>query len=110
MCVWQNEGSQVLNEEDSMSVSDEERRDAKKARELARKKLLKIMNLQADIDSELRDEPRSPFGSKKWKHADLETLHRLVAVTAIQFVLFEPVERVKGNEEVKDRARSLVAL
>jgi hypothetical protein len=37
-------------------------------------------------------------------------LQRLVAMTAIQFVLFEPVERVKGNEEVKVRAESLVSM
>ena len=38
-----------------MSVPDEVRRDAEKTGELVRKKLLEIMDLQADIDSLLRD-------------------------------------------------------
>ena len=92
-----------------MSVPDEVRRDAEKTGELVSKKLMEIMDLQADIDALLRDEHPTPFGSKKWQYADIESLQRLVAMTAIQFVLFEPVERVKGNEEVKVRAGSLVS-
>jgi hypothetical protein len=93
-----------------MSVPDEVRRDAEKTGELVRKKLMEIMDLQADIDALLRDKHPTPFGSKNWQYADIEALQRLVAMTAIQFVLFEPVERVKGNEEVKVRAESLVSM
>src|SRR3954451_20517244 len=92
-----------------MSVSDEERRDAEKTGELVRKKLMEIMDLQGDIDALLRDKHPTPFGSKNWQYADIEALQRLVAITAIQFVLFEPVEMVKANEEVKVRAESLVS-
>src|SRR5260221_8870070 len=93
-----------------MSVPDEVRRDAEKTGELVRRKLMEIMDLQADIDALLRDKHPTPFGSKEWQYADIEALQRLVALTAIQFVLFEPVERVKGNEEVKVRAGSLVSM
>jgi hypothetical protein len=93
-----------------MSVPDEVRRDAEKTGELVRKKLMEIMDLQADIDALLRDDHPTPFGSKNWQYADIEALQRLVAMTAIQFVLFEPVEWVKGNEEVKVRAESLVSM
>jgi hypothetical protein len=93
-----------------MSVSEEERRDAEKTGELVRKKLMEIMDLQADIDALLRDNHPTPFGSKNWQYADIESLQRLVAMTAIQFVLFEPVERVKGDEEVKLAAGKLVSL
>jgi hypothetical protein len=93
-----------------MSVPDEVRRDAEKTGELVRKKLMAIMDLQADIDALLRDKHPTQFGSKNWEYADIEALQRLVAMTAIQFVLFEPVERVKGNEEVKVRAESLVSM
>ena len=93
-----------------MSISDDERRDAEKTGELVRKRLMEIMDLQADIDALLRDKHPTPFGSKNWQYADIESLQRLVAMTAIQFVLFEPVERVKGNEEVKVRGESLVSM
>src|ERR1700731_2914120 len=84
-----------------MSVPEEVRRDAEKTGELVRKKLMEIMDLQADIDALLRDKHPTPFGSKNWQYADIESLQRLVAMAAIQFVLFEPVEHVEGNEEVK---------
>ena len=93
-----------------MSVPDEVRRDAEMTGELVRKKLMEIMDLQADIDALLRDKHPTPFGSKNWQYADIEALQRLVAMTAIQFVLFEPVERVKGNKYVKARAESLVSM
>ncbi|MHB1778070.1 MAG: hypothetical protein ACYCU7_19120 [Acidimicrobiales bacterium] len=93
-----------------MSVPDEVRRDAEKTGELVRKKLMEIMDLQADIDALLRDEHPTPFGSKHWKYADIEALQRLVAMTAIQFVLFEPVERVNGNDQVKIAAEKLVSI
>jgi hypothetical protein len=93
-----------------MSVPDDVRRDAEKTGELVRKKLMVIMDLQADIDALLRDKHPTPFRSKNWQYADIEALQRLVAMTAIQFVLFEPVEWVKGNEEVKVRAESLVSM
>lgn len=49
-----------------MSVSDEKRRNPEKAGELVRKKLMEIIDLQADIDALLRDNHPTPFGSKKW--------------------------------------------
>ena len=55
-----------------------------------RVKLLDIMDLQGDIDTLLRDVRRSPFGSEKFKNARPEELQRLVMMTALQFVLFEP--------------------
>ena len=93
-----------------MSVSDEERRDAEKAGELVRKKLKEIMDLQADIDALLRDKHPTPFGSKNWQYADLESLQRVVAMTAIQFVLFEPGGHVKGNDEFKVAADKMIEI
>src|SRR6266567_9008772 len=93
-----------------MSVPDEVRRDAEKTGELVRKKLLEIMDLQADIDALLRDKHPSPFGSQKWQYASHEALQRLVAMTAIQFILFEPVGWVEGNDEFKAAADKLVGL
>ena len=93
-----------------MSVSDEERRDAEKTGALVRKKLMEIMDLQADIDALLRDKHPTPFGSKNWEYACPEALQRLVAMAAIQFVLFEPVERVKGNDEFKVAADKIVEI
>ena len=93
-----------------MSVPDEVRREAERTGELVHKKLMEIMDLQGEIHALLRDDHPTPFGSKNWQYADIESLQRLVAMTAIQFVLFEPVERVKGNEEVKVRAESLVSM
>lgn len=93
-----------------MSVSDEERRDAEKTGELVSKKLMEIMALQADIDALLRDKHPTPFGSKNWQYASIEALQRIVAMTAIQFVLFEPVERVKGNDEFKVAADKIIEI
>jgi hypothetical protein len=93
-----------------MNVPDDVRRDAEQTGELVRKKLMEIMDLQADIDALLRDAHPTPFGSKNWQYACPEALQRLVAMTAIQFVLFEPVGHVKGNEEVKVAAQKLVSL
>jgi hypothetical protein len=93
-----------------MSVPGEVRRDAEKTGELVHKKLMEIMDLQADIDALLRDKHPTPFGSKNWQYADIESLQRLVAMMAIQFVLFEPVGRVKGNEDIKAAAEKLVSL
>jgi hypothetical protein len=93
-----------------MSVPDEVRRDAERTGELVRKKLMEIMELQADIDTLLRGDHPTPFGSEKWQYACLEALQRTVALTAIQFVLFEPVDRVKGNDEVRVAADNLIKL
>lgn len=93
-----------------MSVPDEVRRDAEKTGELVRKKLLEMMDLQADIDGLLRDTHPTPFGSKNWQFASPEALQRLVAMTAIQFVLFEPVGRVKGNDEFKVAADKMIEI
>ena len=91
-----------------MSVPDEVRRDAEKTGELVRKKLMEIMDLQADIDALLRDKHPTPFGSKNWQYADLESVLRVVAMTAIQFVLFEPVGHVKGNDEFRAAADKMI--
>jgi hypothetical protein len=93
-----------------MSVPDVVRREAERAGALVRKKLMEIMELQADIDTLLRGDHPTPFGPEKWRYACLEALQRLVALTAIQFVLFEPVERVKGNDEVQIAADKLIKL
>jgi hypothetical protein len=93
-----------------MSISDEERRDAEKTGELVSKKLMEIMDLQADIDALLRDDHPTPFGSKNWQYACPEALQRLVAMTAIQLVLFEPVGRVKGNDELNLAADKMIEI
>ncbi len=91
-----------------MSVPDEVRRDAERTGDLVRKKLMEIMELQADIDTLLRGNEPTPFGSERWQYACLEALQRIVAMTAIQFVLFEPVGRVKGNDEFKLASEKLI--
>jgi hypothetical protein len=93
-----------------MDVSDEERKDAARIEELVRKKLLEIMDLQADIDALLRDKHPTPFGSGRWKNARPETLQRTVLMTAIQFVLFEPDELAPGNDEFKVVADKLLQI
>jgi hypothetical protein len=93
-----------------MNVPDDVRRDAEKTGELVCKKLLEIMDLQADIDALLRDKHPSPLGSQKWQYACPEALQRLVATAAIQFVLFEPADRVQGNSEVRSAAEKMVSL
>ena len=93
-----------------MSVPDKARRDAEKTGGLVRQKLMAIMDLQADIDALLRDNHPTPFGSMNWQYASLEALQRLVAMAAIQFVLFEPVARVQGNDEFKVAAEKMLAI
>ena len=93
-----------------MDVSDEERRDAAKTEELIRKKLLEIMDLQADIDALIREKHFTPFGSARWKNSRPETLQRWAAMMAIQFILFEPVDWVKGNDEVQNVGKKLMDL
>ena len=93
-----------------MSVPDEVRRDAERTGELVRKKLMEIMDLQADIDGLLRPDHPTPFGSKRWRYAPLEALQRLVAMTATQFVLFEPADWVKGNDEFRDVADRMLTV
>lgn len=91
-----------------MNVPDEGRREAENTGELVHKKLLEIMDLQADIDALLRDRHPTPFGSQKWQYASHEALQRLVAMTAIQFVLFEPKGWVKGDDDFKVAAEKLI--
>ena len=93
-----------------MDVPDEVRRDAERTGALVGKKLMEIMELQADIDTLLRGDQPTPFGSEKWQYACLEALQRVVAMTAIQFVLFEPVGRVKGNDEFKVAADKMIEI
>lgn len=91
-----------------MDYSEEEINDAIKTQQLVCQKLLEIMDLQGDIDALLRDSHPSPFGSAKWKNARPEELQRLVMMTAIQFVLFEPKDWVQGNGDFKDAAEKLI--
>jgi hypothetical protein len=93
-----------------MRVPDEVRRDAEKAEVLVCKKLLEIMDLQADIDPLLRDVHPTPFGSNQWKYACPEALQRLVAMTAIQFILFEPEDWVEGNDEFRAAADKIFTI
>ncbi len=93
-----------------MSVPDEVRREAEKAGAIVRKKLLAIMDLQAEIDTLLRGDQPTPFGSARWRYASLEALQRFVAMTAIQFVVFEPVGWVEGNEELKTAADEVMKI
>ena len=93
-----------------MSVSEGERRDAERTGELVSKKLMEIMELQADIDTLLRGDHPTPFGSKNWQYACPEALQRIVAMTAIQFVLFEPITWVKGNDEFKFAANKMIEI
>jgi hypothetical protein len=93
-----------------VSAPDEVRKDAERTGELVRKKLMEIMELQADIDGLLRDDHPTPFGSKKWQYASPEALQRLVAMTAIQFVLFEPVAWVEGNDEFRGAADKMIEI
>jgi hypothetical protein len=84
-----------------MSVPDEVRREAERAGKLVREKLLAIMDLQAEIDTLLRGDRSRPFHLEKWRYASPEALQRVVALKAIQFILFEPVDWVTGNDEFK---------
>lgn len=93
-----------------MDVSDGERREANRIGSVVRKKLFEIMDLQGDIDSLLRDEHPSPFGSAHYNNSRIETLQRVVAMTAIQFLLFEPEHLVKGNKEVHAAGEKMLDL
>jgi hypothetical protein len=93
-----------------MSVPENEWREAARAQELIRKKLLEIMDLQADIDGLLRDSHPSPFGAAKWKNARPEELQRLVLMVAIQLVLLEPRDWVAGNDKFRAAADEMLPL
>ena len=93
-----------------MNVPEDERREAAKTQELVCKKLLEIMDLQADVDALLRDNHPTPFGSASWKNARPEELQRLALMTAVQFVLFEPVEWVADNDEFRTAAEELLRI
>lgn len=93
-----------------MSVPEEERRDAENTGILVSKKLQEIMDLQADIDALLRDRHPTPFGSQNWQYACIEAQQRVVAVTAIQFILFEPNGRVEGDAEFRVAAARLLEI
>ncbi len=92
-----------------MDVSEEERREANRIGGLVCKKLFEIMDLQGDIDALIRDKP-TPFGSGPFKNCRPETLQRVVAMTAIQFILLEPASLVSGNEEVHALGKNLIDL
>ena len=84
-----------------MDYSEEEKRDAERTAGVLCNKLLEMMDLQADIDTLIRGDKPTPFGRAKWKNARPEILQRLVAMTAIQFILFEPLDWVEGNDKFK---------
>ena len=92
-----------------MDVPEEERREASRIGALVRKKLFEIMDLQIDIDALVRDK-HSQSGSALFKNSRPETLQRVVAMTAIQFILFEPASLVNGNEEVHAVSKKLIDL
>ena len=91
-----------------MEVPEEERREAERIGAFVRNKLFEIMDLQGDIDTLIRDAHPSPFGSARWQNSRPETLQRLVLITALQFLLFEAVDLVKGNDEVHAAATKLI--
>ena len=93
-----------------MDVPDEVRREAEKIGVLVSKKLMEIMDLQADIDALLRDKHPTPFGSKNWQYACIEALLRAVAMTSLQFILFEPKGRVKGDAEFRIAADEMMKM
>ena len=93
-----------------MDVPEEERREANRIGALVRKKLFQIMDLQADIDALLRDKRATPLGSARFENSCPQTLQRVVAMTAIQFILLEPASLVSGNEEVHTVGRKLIDL
>jgi len=68
------------------------------------------MDLQADIDALLLGDEPTPFGSERWQYACLEALQRIVAMTAFQFILFQPLGRVRGNDEFKLAAGKLIGI
>ena len=91
-----------------MSHSEDEIDDAIKTQRLVCQKLLEIMDLQGDVDALLIDSHPSPFGSAKFKNARPEELQRLVMMTAIQFLIFEPDNWVEGNNDLKAAAEKLI--
>ena len=93
-----------------MDVSEEERREAERIGALISKKLFEIMDLQADIDALIRDKHPTPLGSARFRNSRPETLQRVVAMAAIQFIVFEPANLVKGNEEVHVLGKKLMSL
>ncbi|MBM4075231.1 MAG: hypothetical protein FJ267_06270, partial [Planctomycetes bacterium] len=60
-----------------MEYSEDEIRDAAKTQERVCRKLLEIMDLQADIDELLWDKFQIPLGSERWKKARPEELQRV---------------------------------
>lgn len=93
-----------------MDFSEDEIRDAERTAGVLCNKLLEIMDLQADIDTLLRGDQPTPFGRDRWKDARPEVLQRLVAMTAIQFLLFEPENWVEGNDKLKPISQELLDL
>lgn len=93
-----------------MDFSEDEIRDAGRTAGVLCNKLLEIMDLQADIDTLLRGDQPTPFGRDRWQNARPEVLQRLVAMTAIQSLLFEPENWVEGNDKLKPIAKDLLDL
>jgi len=93
-----------------LEVSKEERREANRIGALVCKKLFEIMDLQGDIDTLIRDKHPSPFGSGPFKNCRPESLQRVVAMTAIQFILLEPASLVNGNKEVHAAGKKMIDL
>ena len=93
-----------------MEVPEEECREAEAAEAIFREKLLQIMDLQADIYPLLPVKSPSPYGSEKWQNSRPEILQRVVLMAAAQFLLFEPVQLVKGNDRFKVAAEKLLEI
>jgi hypothetical protein len=66
--------------------------------------------LQGEIHALLRDDHPKHSGSTNWQYASPEAMQRLVLMKAIQFVLFEPVGRVKGNDDFGVAATRMMEL
>ena len=107
--VWIRMDRMAIQRSVSLNAPEEEQ-DAERTGALVRKKLLEIMDLQADIDALLRDRHPTPFGSGTWKNARPEELQRQVLLAAIRFVLFEPLDWVPGNDELKAAAVNVLAV
>lgn len=93
-----------------MDVPEEERREANRIGAVICERLFEIMDLQGDIDALIRDVHPSPFGSARYENSRPETLQRVVAMTAIQFLLFEPKHYLEGNEEMQAVGGKMIEL
>ena len=90
-----------------MSYSEDEIKDAIKTQTLVCEKLLEIMELQGDIDSLYETPILHPSVQPDGRTLVPKNFTRLVMMTAIQFVCFEPNDWVDGNRELKVAAETV---